>query len=96
MNLKFLKPRLVNVILTLAVLVLPIFQERVPLSLTGPYVIERYSPISMLIGYISLGYTYPLLQMLGFSLFAYIAVSMVIQLLNVSIDFFKFTSTRKS
>lgn len=96
MNWKFLKPKPANIILTLTILILPIFQERVPLSPTGPYVFERYSPLSLIIGHIILGGIYPLFQMLGFSLFAYIAVSVVIQLLNMSINHFKPTSARKS
>ena len=96
MDWKFLKPKLGNVIITLTFLILPIFQERVPLSPAGPYVVEHYSPISMIIVYISLGDFYPLFQMIGFSLFAYVLVSVVLRLLNASIDYFKSTSANNS
>ena len=96
MSWKFLKPKLENMIITLTVLILPIFQEKVPLSPAGPYVIEHYSPASMMIGYIRLGDIYPLFQMIGFSLFAYVLVSVVLRLLNASIDYFKSTSANNS
>ena len=76
---KFLKPKKLNTIITLVVLILPILSERVPLSPNGPYVVENYSPIVLIFSYAFLGDLFPFFQMLCFSLLIYILVSLCIK-----------------
>ena len=84
MSLDFLKPKILNVILTLIILALPLFSENVPLSDDGPYVVERYSPLFLLIGYIILLDFYALFLMICFSLLIYISVCAIIKVFSTS------------
>ena len=45
-----LKPNIRKIVATLVILLLPIFSERVPLA-GGSFVVERYSPATMIYGY---------------------------------------------
>lgn len=74
-----LKPRIVNVVITLIVLLIPFLRERVLLP-DGSYVVEFYSPLVLIISYIRLLDFYPLFQMLMFSLLIYVVISMIIRL----------------
>ena len=76
-----LKPNIRKIVATLVILLLPIFSERVPLA-GGSFVVERYSPATMIYGYTVLWDIVPLLQMLGFSLFIYLLVAGVSVLLD--------------
>jgi hypothetical protein len=84
----FLKPRWINILLTLIVLALPILREKVQLE-DGGYVIARYSPLVLVGSYAWLKDWYPFLLMLGFSLFVYIATSTAIILFGKLFKFWK-------
>jgi len=77
----FLKPRWINILLTLFVLALPILREKVLLE-DGGYIIDRYSPLVLVGSYVWLKDWYPFLMMLGFSLFIYIVTSATITLFD--------------
>ncbi|KKQ92622.1 MAG: hypothetical protein UT17_C0001G0001 [Candidatus Woesebacteria bacterium GW2011_GWB1_39_10] len=65
MSLKFLKPRIGNVLLTLVVISLPLLREQVQLP-TGGYEIARYRPVFLLTSYLQMQDWYPFLLMIGF------------------------------
>ena len=73
-NFNFLKPRWVNVLITLIILSLPILRERAVLP-TGGFEVVAYRPIFLLASYLQMGDYYPFFLMVGFSLFVYLAVS---------------------
>ncbi len=50
---KIFKPKRTNVLVTFVILILPLFTERVPTP-EGAFTIVKYSPISLLVGYILL------------------------------------------
>ena len=81
MSLKFLRPKLLNVITTIVVLTLPLLKERVQLP-EGGFVVERYTPIVLIGSYVWLRDPYPLLLMIGFSLVVYIVVSVALATLS--------------
>ena len=77
MILKFLKPRTVNVLLTLLIISLPLLREQVQLP-TGGYEIATYRPIFLLTSYLQMQDWYPFLLMIGFTLAVYVGVSIVV------------------
>ncbi|MBU0758678.1 MAG: hypothetical protein KKF44_11525 [Nanoarchaeota archaeon] len=77
MTLKFLKPKLLNIVITLALLAIPVFQEHVPTE-AGGTVIENYAPLVLLFSYLYLMEWFAFLQMLLFSLLVYSVVSLII------------------
>ena len=77
MILKFLKPKTVNVLLTLLIISLPLLREQVQLP-TGGYEIARYRPIFLLTSYLQMQDWYPFLLMIGFTLAVYVGVSIVV------------------
>ena len=79
MILKFLKPKTVNVLLTLLIISLPLLREQVQLP-TGGYEIARYRPIFLLTSYLQMQDWQPFLLMIGFSLVVYLAVSGVVSI----------------
>jgi hypothetical protein len=76
-SLDFLKPRLINILLTLIVLSLPIIWEKTPLPMGGNAV-AAYRPVFLLAAYLQMNDYYPFFQMVGFSLAIYFAVSVVV------------------
>src|SRR3989339_585044 len=77
MSLKFLKPRIGNVLLTLVVISLPLLREQVQLP-TGGYEIARYRPVFLLTSYLQMQDWYPFLLMIGFTLAVYVGASIVV------------------
>lgn len=73
-NLKFLYPRLSNVVITLLVISLPLIKERVQLP-TGEYEVVMYRPIFLLASYLQMNDYYPFFLMVCFSLVVYVVVS---------------------
>lgn len=81
MNTRFLKPRLINSLLTIIVLSLPLIPERVAVP-TGGYVITRYLPFFLTFTYLQMGDYYPFILMFGFILLVYSIVSIVLAILS--------------
>lgn len=79
-NLKFLKPKLLNTLLTIVILSLPLLKERVPFP-EGGFVVERYAPIVLIGSYLWLRDFFPFIQMIGFSLLIYFTTSAVLAIL---------------
>jgi len=78
-NLKFLSPRLVNILITLVVISLPLLRERVQLP-EGGYEIVWHRPIILLVLYPQMNEYYAFFLMVGFSLLIYLVVSAVLVL----------------
>ena len=74
MQFNWLKPTWLNILVTLGVLALPLFKERVPLE-AGKFAVERYQPIVLLGVYIWTLDWQPIFLMLGYCLLVYIVVS---------------------
>lgn len=81
MNFRFLKPRLINTVLTIITLSLPLLKERVQLLSDG-YEVERYIPFHLLFTYLQMRDYFPFIQMIGFSLLVYLAVSVIVSILT--------------
>jgi hypothetical protein len=79
MKLSFLKPRIYNVLATLAVLSLPLIRERARYP-EGGFEIATYRPIFLLTSYIQMNEFKPVLLILGFSLLVYVVVSIILAL----------------
>jgi hypothetical protein len=79
MKLKFLKPQISNVAITILILSLPLIRERAPIA-TGGYEEVFYRPIFLLTAYLQMEEFYGLLLMSGFSLFVYLVVSILLAL----------------
>ena len=77
MTLSFLKPRPVNVIVSLIIVSLPILREHAVLP-TGGYEVVYYRPVFLLTSYLQMQDWYPFLLMVGFNLFIYVVVSGVV------------------
>ena len=77
MILSFLKPRPVNVIVSLIIVSLPILREHAVLP-TGGYEVVYYRPVFLLTSYLQMQDWYPFLLMVGFNLFIYVVVSGVV------------------
>ena len=78
-NFSFLKPKLLNVLITVIILCLPLFREQY----NGGQYITRYKPIDLLIGSLRETNTVGLFfLMLAFSLIIYFIVSLVIFKMN--------------
>ena len=76
-NLDFLKPRLLNTLLTVGVLCLPLLRERVMLP-EGGYEVAVYRPIFLLASYLQMQDWPPFFLMVGFSLVIYFVVSVIV------------------
>ena len=76
-NLDFLKPRLLNILLTIVVFSLPLLRERVMLP-EGGYEIAYYRPIFLLTSYLQMQDWYPFFLMIGFLLVVYFVASLVV------------------
>jgi len=81
MDLQFLRPRTVNVLLTLLVLSVPLIKERAPLP-SGGYEVVVYRPIFLFTAYLQMNDYYPFVLMVGFSLAVYLAVSVVVGIVS--------------
>ena len=80
-NLNFLKPRLLNTLLTLIIFSLPLLRERARLP-EGGYEMVHYRPIFLLASYLQMQDWYPFFLMVGFSLVIYFAASLIVILLT--------------
>jgi len=80
MKISFLKPRIYNVLATIAVLSLPLIRERARYP-EGGFEIVTYRPIFLLTSFLQMNDLKPFLLMLGFSLFVYIVVSTILSLI---------------
>ena len=80
-----MKPRWINVLLTLIIYSMPLLRERVVLP-TGGYEVVFYRPIFLLASYLQMSDYYPFFLMNGLLLFIYFAVSVVI---SISAKLFK-------
>jgi len=76
-NLNFLKPRLLNILLTLVVFSLPLLRERARLP-EGGYEVAYYRPIYLLTSYLQMQEWYPLFLMVGLFLFIYFTISLTV------------------
>ena len=76
-NLNFLKPRLLNVLLTLVIFSLPVLQEKARLP-EGGYEVAHYRPIFLLASYLQMQDWYPFFLVLGLLLFFYVFISFLI------------------
>lgn|GEM_PF-2871919 len=74
-------PNKLKVLVTLIVLSMPILKEHVRLA-EGGFVVVRYIPLTLAPIYLYMGDYYPLLLMLGFYLFVYLGVSLMIEVLK--------------
>ena len=74
---KFIKPKFINTSLAVIILSLPLLKERVQLP-TGEFVDERYIPFHLIFTYLQMRDYFPFVQMIGFSLFVYFVVSVVV------------------
>ncbi len=77
-NLKFLSPRLLNVLITLAVFSLPLIRERSRLPDGTITEVVFYRPIYLLASYLQMNDFYPFFLMVGFFLVIYVAVSVIV------------------
>lgn len=74
----FLKPRWLNVLLTIFVLCLPILREQY-IEASGKILVTWYRPLVVFVSYLQKPQQYqPFLLMAGLSLLIYLVVSMVI------------------
>jgi len=80
-KLDFLKPRLLNVLLTIVVFSLPLLRERAVLP-EGGYEVVYYRPIFLLTSYLQMQDWYPFFLMIGFFLVIYFAASLVMVFLT--------------
>lgn len=79
---KMLSPDRVKVLVSLVVLSLPLWKERIPVE-SGGVVVERVIPITLLPAYIVNGGDFQsLLLLLGFYVFVYVIVAFVIEILR--------------
>lgn len=79
---KMLSPDRVKVLVSLVVLSLPLWKERIPVE-SGGVVVERVIPITLLPAYIVHGVDFQsLLLLLGFYVFVYVIVAFVIEILR--------------
>jgi len=76
-NLNFLRPRLLNVLLTLIIFSLPVLQEKARLP-EGGYEVVHYRPIFLLTSYLQMQDWYPFFLMMGLLLFFYFALSFLV------------------
>ncbi|OGG11873.1 hypothetical protein A2Z00_00270 [Candidatus Gottesmanbacteria bacterium RBG_13_45_10] len=80
-NVKFLRPRLVNILPTLILLFLLILWEHAALP-TGGYVLVRYVPVFVFVDYVKLQYYGGALLFIGFFLIVYVVVSLGVAILS--------------
>ena len=74
---KFLKPRVSSILLTIVVLFLPLIAERTAPP-SGGLEIIHYSPIFLLSAYLQMKDYYPFFLMFCFSLLIYLVVSFLV------------------
>jgi len=80
-NLNFLKPRFLNILLTLIVFSLPLIRERARFP-EGGYEVVHYRPIFLLASYLQMQDWYPFFLMVGLLLFIYFVTSLIVAILT--------------
>jgi len=80
-NLNFLRPRLLNIVLALAAFSLPLIRERARFP-EGGYEVVHYRPIFLLASYLQMQDWYPFFLMVGLLLFIYFVVSLTVAILT--------------
>lgn len=76
---KFLRLTTSNLLLTVAVMFLPLIRERVLLP-SGGFEVEYYRPMFLLSFYLQTSDYYPFVLMLGFLIFVYLVVCVVMEI----------------